>query len=296
MTIAELTHPLEEALVQIEGGSRESAGPRVSFGPPAGSGWYLASDLLATEGVLKELLGLFGKYVNTERPFLQVALFMPYYTHLFVPAVVYGLYVLKRVPDLSAQNFALRFDGSGEIVESAYPSRRFAALPSDSAAMHEDATTVPDFESLTAWMFEGLIERHLRPLFSLVRTRTKLGMNVMWASVATCCASAIMRLQRNGFFTIEEAKAEKAALLDRGPTPLRDRPSVHPLTSGDHRALFMQIEVCCQKHLHPDMGKCGYCSRRPIPEQLELQQYYFDRSVAEQEDEDRAAPAQAGSS
>ena len=73
---------------------------------------------------------------------------------------------------MSAQNFALRFNESGEIVEFAFPSRRFAALPSDSAAMHEDATTVPDFESLAAWMFEGMIERHMRPLFSLVQART----------------------------------------------------------------------------------------------------------------------------
>ena len=296
MTCAKVTHPLYEALAHVADGNKESAGPQVSLGPPAGPCWYLASDLLAEEGTLKELLGLFGKYMKTERPFLQAALFMPYYTHLFVPAVVYGLYALKRVPEMSAQNFALRFNESGEIVEFAFPSRRFAALPSDSAAMHEDATTVPDFESLTAWMFEGMIERHMRPLFSLVQARTKLGLNVMWASVATCCAGAIMRLQRDGFFTVEEAMAEKAALLDRGPAPLRDRLSVYPLTSRDHRALFMRIEVCCQKHLHPDMGKCGYCSLRPIPEQLELQQHYFDRSAAEQEDEGRAELAQAGRS
>ena len=84
--------------------------------------------------------------------------------------------------------------------------------------------------------------------------------------------------------------AEKAALLDRGPAPLRDRLSVYPLTSGDHRALFMRIEVCCQKHLHPGMGKCGYCSLRPIPEQLELQQTAFDRQIAELEGE--TAPPQ----
>lgn len=75
--------------------------------------------------------------------------------------------------------------------------------------------------------------------------------------------------------------AEGTALLDRGSTPLRDRLTVYPLTSGDHRALFMRVEVCCQKYLHPDMGKCGYCALRPIPDQLELQQTAFDRQVAE---------------
>lgn len=296
MIIAEATHPLEEALAPNVGENEGHSGPELSFGRPSGPGWYFVSDLLNDEDKLNELLGLFGKHVKTERPFLQAALFMSWYTHLFVPDVVYALYTLKRVPDVSAENFAFRLDSSGEIVGYAFCSRRFAALPSDSAATHADAVTVPDFESLVAWMFERMIERHIRPLFSHVRAQTKLGMNVVWASVATCCVGAIMRLQRAGFFTVEEAVAEKTSLLDRGPEPLRERLSVYPLTSGDHQALFMRVEVCCQKHLHPDMGKCGYCALRPIPEQREMQQYYFDRHVAELERENRASNASAGTS
>lgn len=283
MTFAEKVHPLEEVFAPDAGGNEEHPGPKMSFGAPTGAGWYLACDLIADEGKLKEFLNLFGRHVKTEKAFLQAALFMSWYTHLFVIDVVRGLYERKRVPDVSAENFALRLDSSGEIVEYAFLSRRFAALPSDSAATHADAITVPDFASLTAWMFDRMIEHHMHPLFSHVRTKTKLGMNVVWASVATCCANAIMRLQRSGFFSVEEALDEKTALLDRGPELLRDRLSVYPLTSGDHQALFMRVEVCCQKYLHLDMGKCGYCALRPIPEQLEMQQYYFDRSVAELE-------------
>lgn len=296
MTLAESIHPLEEALAHNIGENEGHSGPELSFGRPSGPGWYFVSELLDDEEKLNELLGLFGKHVKTERPFLQAALFMSWYTHLFVTDVVYGLYTLKRVPDVSADNFAFRLDNSGEIVEYAFYSRRFAALPADSAATHADAVFVPDFESLIAWMFERMIEHHMRPLFSHVRARTKLGMNVVWASVATCCAGAIMRLQRAGFFTVEEAMAAKTSLLDRGPKPLRERLSVYPLTSGDHQALFMRIEVCCQKYLHPDMGKCGYCALRPSEEQREMQQYYFDRHVAELECENCASPEPAGTS
>ena len=88
MTCAETTHPLDKVIAQFAGLNRAPPDLPASFGRPIGSGWYLASDLLAEEGTLKELLGLFGKYMKTERPFLQAALFMPYYTHLFVPAVV----------------------------------------------------------------------------------------------------------------------------------------------------------------------------------------------------------------
>lgn len=169
MTLAEKIHPLEEALAHNTGENEEHSGPELSFGRPSGPGWYFVGELLDDEEKLNELLGLFGKHVKTERSFLQAALFMSWYTHLFVTDVVYGLYTLKRVPDVSAENFAFRLDSSGEIVEYAFYSRRFAALPADSTATHADAVTVLDFESLIAWMFERMIERHMRPLFSHAR-------------------------------------------------------------------------------------------------------------------------------
>ena len=73
---------------------------------------------------------------------------------------------------------------------------------------------------------------------------------------------------------------ERARRAYRAPAPLRDRAAVYPLQSGGHRSLFMRQEVCCQKYIHPDMGKCGYCGLRPVQEQLQLQQTVFDRQVA----------------
>lgn len=77
MTCAKVTHPLDEPLAHVADGNKESAGSQASLGPPAGPCWYRASGLLAEEGTLKELLGLFSRYMKTERPFLQAALFMP---------------------------------------------------------------------------------------------------------------------------------------------------------------------------------------------------------------------------
>ena len=157
---------------------------------------------------------------------------------------------------VSAENLAIRLDDSGDIAEHAFqipPLRRSDFRPPPPST--QDATPVPDRESLIAWMFDRMIERHMRPLFSRVRAKTKLSQNVMWAAIAGGCAGAIMGLQRAGYFTIEEAIAEKTALLDCGPVPLRDRVSVYPLTSGSVQALFMRLEVCCQKYLHPNMGQ-----------------------------------------
>ena len=293
MTCAEVTHPLDEALAHLAGENEEVSDMLASFGPPVGSGWRLASDILTDEGTLDELLEGSGTFWRTDSRFLQASLLMPYYIDPVVSAAIYGLYAGKRVPDVSADNFAVRLDESGQIADYTFRFRRFGVLSSDPAAAHPDAIPAPDLESLIAWMFDRLIERHMRPLFSRIRAQTKLGRNVMWASVASRCVGSLIGLQRAGYFTVEEAIAEKTELLENGPLPLRDRVSVYPLTSGEHRALFTRIEVCCQKYHHPDLGKCGYCALRPIPEQRELQQYYFDRRVAELERENCASHAPA---
>ncbi len=281
MTCQEATHPLDEIFSKFAGQKKESIHQLPSFGSLSGSGWYLGSDILAGEGALDEVLERFGTRWRTESPFLRAALLLPYYTGPIVSAVINGLYAGRRVPDVSAENCAVRLDDAGDIAGYAIRSRRFAALSSDRASTHPDAIPVPNLESLLAWLFDCMLDRHLQPLFSLVRAKVRLNENVMWAGIAGSCASVIMGLQKAGYFTIEEAIVAKTALLDHGPLPMRDCVSVYPLESGDLRALFMRLEICCQKYLHPDLGKCGYCGLRPVPEQLALQQSFLDRQVAE---------------
>ncbi|MCY4080720.1 MAG: hypothetical protein OXF54_10785 [Caldilineaceae bacterium] len=287
MTCTEITHPLDKVIAQFAGLNRVPADLPASFGPPDDSGWYLASDLLTDEKILDEVLKRFGAFMKTDSPFLQAALLMHPYTNPVVSIAVHGLYAEGRVLDVSAENLAFRLDDAGDVAEHAFRSQRFAALSSDSAASHPDATPVADIESLITWMFDRMVEHHMRPFFSRVRAKTKLGLNVMWAALAGGCAEALMGLQRAGYFTIEEAITAKTALLELAPPPMHDRVSIYPLQSGNRRALFMRLEVCCQKYLHPDMGKCGYCALRPVPEQLDLQQFFFDRQVAELDSEKR---------
>ena len=296
MTYAEVTHPLDEALANLAGEDKKVADTLASLDQPVDSGWFFASDLLNDEFTLEELLDETGRYWKTDWRFLQASLLLPYYIVPAVSAAIYGLYAGNRVLDVSARNFAVRLDESGQIADAAFTSRRFGVLESDPAAAHPDAVPLPDRASLVAWMFDRMIEHHLRPLFSHIRAQTKLGQNVMWAGAAYGCVAPLMGLQRAGFFTVEEALAEKTALLDNGPRQLRDRLTVYPLTSGEHQALFMRMEVCCQKHHHPDLGKCGFCALRPSEEQREMQQYYFDRHVAELELESSASSEPASAS
>lgn len=280
MKSAEATHPLAETLAQFIGDSHESPDLHISFGPVSGPGWYLAADLPADEAVLDEVLERYGGCRKTGSPFLRAALLMHPYIKPVMSAAIFGLYGGRRVPDVSAENIAIRLAESGEIVEHALITCRFAALSSDDASSHPDAIPVPDWDSLVAWMFDRMVERHMQPLFSHLTRKTRLSGNVMWTGLAGSCAGALMTLQRAGYFTVDEALTAKATLLDRGPSPLRERVSVYPLESGEHRGLFMRMEVCCQKYLHPELGKCGYCGLRPIPEQLDMQQSFLDRRVA----------------
>lgn len=282
MFSAEIPHPLDNLFTQFGSGQGHSPLAGVSFGPPVGQDWFSASDLAADDGALDHILERVGEIVKTDSRFLQAAMLMNLYIGPLVSTAVLGFYAGRAVADASAPNFAIRLGETPWEAEFAFRCRHFATLSSDRAARHPDAIPVPSLEALSAWMFDKMLECHLRPLFAHVRARTKLGRNVMWAGVASGCAHAIMHLQRAQYFTIDEALAAKEALLEQGPEPLRNRVSVYPLESGSVRVLFMRLEVCCQKYLHPDLGKCGYCALRPIPEQLELQQSFLDRRVAQE--------------
>ena len=282
MLPAEVPHPLDNLFTQFGNGQSHSPLAGVSFGPPVGQDWFSASDLANDDGALDHILERYGEIVKTDSRFLQAAMLMNLYIGPVVSPAVLGFYAGRAVTDASAPNFAIRLGETPWEAEYAFRCRHFATLSSDRAARHPDAIPAPSLEALNAWMFDKMLECHLRPLFARVRARTKLGENVMWAGVASGCAHAIMYLQRAGYFTIDEALAAKEALLEQGPKPLRNRVSVYPLESGPVRSLFMRLEVCCQKYLHPDLGKCGYCSLRPIPEQLELQQSFLNRRVAQE--------------
>lgn len=279
---AEVPHPLDNLSTQF--GSEQSHTPLtgVSYGPPVGQDWFSASDLAADDGALDHILERFGEIVKTDSRFLQAALLMNVYIGPVASIAVLGFYAGRTVVDASAPNFAIRLGETPWEAEYAFRGRHFATLSSDRAARHPDAIPIPSLEALNAWMFDKMLEGHLRPLFARVRTRTKLGENVMWAGAASGCVHAIMFLQRAGYFTIDEALAAKEVLLEQGPEPLRNRVSLYPLQSGPVRSLFMRLEVCCQKYLHPDLGKCGYCALRPKAEQLKLQQSFLDRRVAQE--------------
>lgn len=152
MAYADSTHPPDEVNAEFASRTARSTDQPVSLGPPDGSGWVLASDLLTDDGILRETLERYGAHWRTPRPFLQAALLMFPYIAPVVSAAILGLYSRRRVPDVSAENYAIRFDESGDIVEHTFISRRFAALSTDPEAGHADATTLPDFESLIRWL------------------------------------------------------------------------------------------------------------------------------------------------
>lgn len=283
-------HPLDEIFPPFPGFTQWKVHQMPFFGPPSGAGWHFGEDILAGNGELNEMLERSGAFWKTESAFLQAALLMPFYTGPIVSAAVQGLYLGERVPDVKAENFAVRLDENGEVAGYALRTRKFAALAADPASAHAGATAVPDRDALIDWMFDSIIERHLRPLFALVREHARINKNVLWSGIACDCASVLMGLQRSEHLTINEVFAEKTALLENGPEELRDWITLYTLQSGDVTALHMRYENCCQKYLHPDLGKCGYCGLRTVEEQRKMQQKQLDRRVAELQRQDKAAP------
>jgi hypothetical protein len=277
---AEKQHPLLETLGAFVAGVDWPV--PISIGPMPPERAFLGSNLAQPgHSALQDALRRQGGYWRTESAFLSAALFMLGYTHPLAHLALCGFYAGQRVPDVSGGNYAVCLDDDGGIESFRLLAPRFAALRDDPAAGHPDAFVVPDRESLRAWLISRLHDQHLTPLFTKVRTLTKLSANVLWGNVASIWAAALEKVTSEGLVTLEQALAEKTELLDQLGSPLRGRVSVYSLESKELRRLFHRRNTCCQKYLHPDMGKCGYCSLRTADETLQLQRGWMDRLAAQ---------------
>ena len=278
-------HPLAEALSRpVEGQEEHAPLPSLALGGDAAAGvghgerWYRGCGLTKADSpTLRELIHRHGRFCGTDRPFLPAALLMMQYVHTFIEAGLRGLFVSRRVPDLDAGNCAIKLDAEGDIAGYRLRSMRFAALAGDPASRHPDAAVLADRDALVRWMFDRMAQCHFTPLFEEVRKAAGLSSQVLWGNVACSCASLVNTL-RAPHLTPDETLEEIDRLFAQH-APLQRKVSVYPLEYRGVRRLFMRRRTCCQKHLHPDMGKCGYCSLRPEAEQLALQRSLLQRSV-----------------
>jgi ferric iron reductase protein FhuF len=213
----------------------------------------------------------------------------------YVAASAVGAYLVdKRVPDLSIENVALRFqrytwhegDESGEAdrIEVRYRSTRCVALPDDSLAADPDMLTLPDAAALREWMRQAL-EAHMTPLIDRVSAETRLSRHALWLVVADTCAGLFLHLGKQ-LGRQDEAMHEGLAFIRASASPMNNPKTGYiTIESNGHCETFRARGGCCRYYTVSETADsyCSTCVLRKPEERDERLRQYIAQKIARQE-------------
>ena len=188
--------------------SRSEVGDGFSarLGVPGEPGWTPATQLALDDDLLGGLLQRTGRGYGTEDRLVEGSFFLKYYLWRVVGSAVAAFLLDRRMPDLDAENLALRFDEKGYAAGLAYVGGSFAALPRDRDAAHPDAHLLSEDE-LLGWLRDRLASTHLPNLYAALRRPT---------APAPGNAGAVGRGRRRGSRDVR-VRRSRAGMRGRGP-------------------------------------------------------------------------------
>ena len=279
--------PLKDTLKKLE----TLIGQAYHIGEPDESSWFRAHELTDPnsanlgQSLARQVADYSGMDARTQATF-----FINEYSW-YVPEVAIGAFLLaKRIPDLSAENIALRYitytwheddeSGEAERLDVRFLSGRFACLPDDPAADHPDAQVLPDVDALREHL-RTMLEAHLTPLIERVYARTKLSCHTQWMLVADACAAQFLNIGRT--LNEEQGKAEGMAFIKASGSPMNNnKTSYISLQYLDHCDTFRARGGCCRYYTVSETGD-DYCTtcvlRKPEERDARLLAYMQKKYV-----------------
>lgn len=259
--------PLAATLERIsaagtDGGIDFSALPRVTEEP----GWVTAAALASDQALLAEVLSRLGHGYGTQnRPFAGTTLLRGYLWRMLTPAVAVYL-TERRLPDLRAENVALRFGTGGSAEDVAFVGPRFAVLPDDPDARRPNATVLPSENSMLGWLRDALVETHLPAMIPALRAlRVRRGTRALQRVFVDSCAEAFMFVGRDLGREVEGRRI--AGRLLGGPPPLSGPTNFYELEHEGGSEWTRVRNTCCLYYKVGD-GACFTCPRTPHEERL----------------------------
>lgn len=257
--------PLAETLSRVAAVDVGEIELSARLGVPDGPGWVMVSRLASDDDLLEELLGRIGNTYGTGNRSVTGTFLLRSYLWRVLTTAVATFLLDRRVPDLAPQNVALSFGENGYASGLALRERRFAALSSDPAAGHLDATVLSSSEDLLVWGRRGL-EDHLPPLFdALRRSRPRRGRRAMWGTAVDVCAEAFMYV--GGWLGCQHEALGYAESMLSGGSPLSGPANYFTLEYGGGFELTRVRNACCLYYKVAD-STCFTCPRTSNEERL----------------------------
>lgn len=240
--------------------------PSAHVGVPDGPGWASAADLVADPDLLDDIMARLGRTYGTKNPaFAGTMLLRDLLWRTLRPAVAAFL-CERRLPDLRAENVALRLGEDGFVAGVAFAGPRFLVLPDDPEAGHPDAAVVPVEDALDVGVRIPVSEAYLPALIPALRSlRVRRGTRVLGRAAADVCAEAFIYVGRE-LGKEDEGLAWAAGLL-AGPPPL-EAPldyRVLPFPGGSEGR---RVRSACCLYYKTGNGTCFTCPRKTDEERM----------------------------
>lgn len=257
--------PLRETLSAFE----KLTGQLYDIGELDNPDWFQSTDLTNPKSLsLNQVLARQCVHYPGMDARTQASFFINDYSWYITEAAIGSYLLAKRVPDLSAENIALRFStymwhedgesGEAERIDVRFLSGRFACLPDDPAADHSNAQVLPNLGALRERL-RTTLEAHLTPIIDCIHEQTRLSRHAQWLLVADACAAQFLNIGRQ--LNIEEyGKAEGLAFIQVPHSPMNnDKTGYIRLQYDEHCDTFRTRGGCCRYYTVSETGD-DYCS------------------------------------
>ncbi len=253
--MADAAHPLAESMEQARQLGSYFILPQRQ---PGEEGWTDAKGLfLNDDRFLADLVANYGQqaWESPNRHVAASAFLIAYLSRVVFPLV--GQYVLaQRAPDLSLHNLSFRWTGS-RIDATGLNRLTFAALTTDTAAVHPDAMAVADtaalYSSLKEWLFQGNLEIVIASLVRAAGASPKVSQN----AVAAAFSQVFNRLYATSG-TPEEVVRIAELFLSDPDSPIYAQLTMAEFQHLGRRGFFSRRAGCCLWWRSPRSNE--YCS------------------------------------
>ncbi len=259
--------PLAATLDRISDAGNAAGGIDVSARPsvPDEPGWTTIAGLAGDPDLLEDLMSRIERGCGAEnRAYSGTTLLRGYLWRVLVSAVAL-LLAERRLPNLRAENVALRFGEGGFAEDLAFAGPRFAALPDDPEASHPDAVVLPSEDAMLDLLSETLAGTHLPAIVPALRgLRVRRGTRVLWRAAADVCTEAFMYVGQ-GMGREERALGLGKRLLS-GPS-LPGSTNYYLFEHAGGSEMTRVRNTCCLYYKVAD-GACFTCPRTTHKERL----------------------------
>lgn len=281
MTSTATRHPLHETLAALRGANKEFEA-RLLTAPDEHVGWMEVSALTATDSThLQTIFARVVKHFPTQDKRAPSALWFGQYAFA-IEAVAIACYLAAgRVPDMTPERVAARFDEDGEMGGVAWQSPRFIALPTDPDAAHIDCRVVDSQDALRAALREQIV-MHLEPMVDAISARSPFGKPGMWALAADYCASAFTWVA--GVMGDEAKGAAEARLFAAARSRLSLKRDFIVVEESGLTYHLLDRTACCLYYKCENGEFCSSCPHRPREERVGLIKDWLQRRAAGEED------------